>query len=348
MKRKLLLFVSLVLLLAFSALGVAAQTNENIVDITARNNNFSTLHAAIVAAGLADTLASADSAYTVFAPTDAAFQRLEAANPGVLDMVMADPDGLLTTILTYHVVPGTLSSDEVLAAGTLTSLQGGDLAVTTRNENVFVGDARVTTADIEAKNGVIHVINTVLLPDAVTAMLADMAADTTDATTTTSTTTTDNTTTTPAATTPTTANPDADEEAMAGDDLMTIAAAALDAGQFTTLLSALESAGLAETFALPGNYTVFAPTDEAFAALGELDMSDEELKAVLLYHVVNDRLTRDQLATDDLVPTLSGGRPLFINRDGPQILNISGAKVIMWDIPASNGVIHVIDRVMIP
>ena len=72
------------------------------------------------------------------------------------------------------------------------------------------------------------------------------------------------------------------------------------------------------------------------------------LTAILLYHVVNDRLTRDQLATDDLVPTLSGGRPLFVNSRGGQILNISGAMLLVTDIQASNGIIHVIDRVMIP
>ena len=99
MKRKALLLLSLVLLLSFSAMGAAAQTNDNIVDIAAKNSNFDTLHTAVVAAGLADTLASADAQYTVFAPTDAAFGDLD---PALLSAALADPKGALTTVLTYH------------------------------------------------------------------------------------------------------------------------------------------------------------------------------------------------------------------------------------------------------
>ena len=319
MKRKALLLLSLILLLSFSAMGAAAQTNDNIVDIAAKNSNFDTLHTAIIAAGLADTLASADAQYTVFAPTDAAFGDLD---PALLSAALADPKGALTTVLTYHVVAGNYSGAELLEMGTVTTLQGEELTITTRNDSVFVNDARVVIADVPAKNGIIHAINAVLLPAAVTG-----GADTTAT-----------------ADTPTAAASDA-----AGDTASkTIAEIAVEAGNFTSLVGALQATGLVTTFAMPGNYTVFAPTDDAFAALGDVNLSQDELKAILLYHVVNDRLTRDQLATDDLVPTLSGGRPLFINRSGGQILDISGAKLVVTDIQASNGIIHVIDRVMIP
>lgn len=336
MKRKLVLVVSLVLLLGLGALGVSAQTNDNIVDIAAKNNNFDTVHAAIVAAGLADTLASADAQYTVFAPTDAAFSNLGEASPELLAAALADPKGALTTVLKYHVVAGNYSSAELLEMGTVTTLQGETLTITTRNDSVFVNDARVVTADVPAKNGVIHAINRVLLPAAVTSLM-----DMTDTTTTDTTPTADTTTTTDRPT----AN---DGNTTITTSSQTIAEIATEAGNFTSLLSALEATGWAETFALPGNYTVFAPTDDAFAALGDLNLSQDELEAILLYHVVSDRLTRDQLATDDLVPTLSGGRPLFINSDDGQIISISGAKLLMTDIQASNGIIHVIDRVMIP
>lgn len=336
MKRKLVLVVSLVLLLGLGALGVSAQTNDNIVDIAAKNNNFDTVHAAIVAAGLADTLASADAQYTVFAPTDAAFSNLGEASPELLAAALADPEGALTTVLKYHVVAGNYSSAELLEMGTVTTLQGETLTITTRNDSVFVNDARVVTADVPAKNGVIHAINRVLLPAAVTSLM-----DMTDTTTTDTTPIADTTTTTDRPT----AN---DGNTTITTSSQTIAEIAAEAGNFTSLLSALEATGWAETFALPGNYTVFAPTDDAFAALGDLNLSQDELEAILLYHVVSDRLTRDQLATDDLVPTLSGGRPLFINSDDGQIISISGAKLLMTDIQASNGIIHVIDRVMIP
>jgi uncharacterized surface protein with fasciclin (FAS1) repeats len=318
MKRKVLLLLSLVLLLSFSAMGAAAQTNDNIVDIAAKNSNFDTLHTAVVVAGLADTLASADAQYTVFAPTDAAFGDLD---PALLSAALADPKGALTTVLTYHVVAGNYSGAELLEMGTVTTLQGEELTITTRNDDVFVNDARVVIADVPAKNGIIHAIDAVLLPAAVTG-----GADT-------------------AATTETTAAA-ADT---AGDTASkTIAEIAVEAGNFTSLVGALQATGLVATFTMPGNYTVFAPTDDAFAALGDIDLSEDELKAILLYHVVNDRLTRDQLATDDLVPTLSDGRPLFINRSGSRIIDVSGAKLVVTDIQASNGIIHVIDRVMIP
>ena len=322
MKRKALVLLSLVLLLGFSAMGAAAQTNDNIVDIAAKNNNFDTLHSAIVAAGLADTLASADAQYTVFAPTDAAFGNFGEANPDLLAAALADPRGALTTVLTYHVVAGNYSSAELLEMGTVTTLQGEELTITTRNDNVFVNDARVAMADVPAKNGIIHAINGVLLPAALTAS-ADATATTDGATSETADTSSDT-------------------------ELKTIAEIATEAGNFTSLLGALQATGLANTFAQPGNYTVFAPTDDAFAALGDVNLSEDELTAILLYHVVNDSLTRDQLATDDLVPTLSGGRPLFINSDDGQIIDISGAKLLVTNIQASNGIIHVIDRVMIP
>ena len=322
MKRKAFLLLSLVLLLSFSVMGAAAQTNDNIVDIAAQNNNFDTLHSAIVAAGLADTLASADAQYTVFAPTDAAFGNFGEANPDLLAAALADPKGALTTVLTYHVVAGNYSSAELLEMGTVTTLQGEDLTITTRNDNVFVNDARVVMADVPAKNGVIHAINGVLLPAAVTA-----GADTTA--------TTDGATSEAA-------------DTSSDTELKTIAEIAVEAGNFTSLVGALQATGLVDTFTRPGNYTVFAPTDDAFAARGDINLSEDELTAILLYHVVNDSLTRDQLATDDLVPTLSGGRPLFINSDDGQIIDISGAKLLVTNIQASNGIIHVIDRVMIP
>jgi uncharacterized surface protein with fasciclin (FAS1) repeats len=343
MKRKALLLVSVFVLLSLTLVTtVSAQTrpSDNIVDIAAKNSNFDTLHAAIVAAGLADTLASADNTFTVFAPTDAAFAALEAANPGILDTVLADPEGLLTTILTYHVVAGEYQSGDVLANATLPSLQGEDLTISLRDGVPYVDNAQITATDILAKNGVIHVIDTVLLPDAITMPAPVVEEAVMD---------------------------DSAEEVMAEDEvvmeeeemaeepmmddtagLKTIAEIATEAGTFNQLLSALTATGLADTFAQPGNYTVFAPTDAAFEALGDISLTESQLRSILLYHVVNDSLTRDQIATSTLIPTMSNGRPLFVERDGSQVLNISGAQVVVWNIPASNGIIHVIDSVMIP
>ncbi len=341
MKRKALLFLSLMALLSLSLVGAvsAQETNDNIVDILAKDGRFDTLHTAIVEAGLADTLASADNSFTVFAPRDGAFNALEADYPGILDALLADPTGDLTSILTYHVVPGKLMSGDVLEAGTLTTVNGEELTITTSGERVFVNDARVVTVDIPAKNGVIHIIDSVLLPSTIT-LPEPQAPEVVE--------TVDIVETLPAdAPAATAVEEEADAAAADMTEVKTIAEIATEAGNFTKLLNALEATNLAETFALPGNYTVFAPTDAAFDALGDMNLTEDELKSILLFHVVGDTLTRDQLATDDILPTLDG-RPLFVHRDGSTILDINGAKVLVYDIHASNGIIHVIDRVLIP
>ena len=340
MKRNALVALALVFLLSLSVLTAAAQTNDNIVDIAAKNRNFDTVHRAIVAAGMADALASADAQYTVFAPTDNAFANFGEANPAALAATLDDPQGALTTVLKYHVVAGNYSLDELIAAGTVTTLLGEELTITTRNDRVFVNDARILTADIPAKNGVIHAINRVLVPESIAGMVAALAPAETAETTTAATTAANTTAATPGAAT---------AAAAASDNatLNTIAEITADAGNFDTLIGLLQATGLDETLATAGSFTVFAPTDEAFAALGG-PWTQAQLASILRYHIVSDRLTRDQLATDDIVPTLSAGHPLFIHRDGAQILDISGAKVLMYDIPAANGIIHVIDRVMIP
>lgn len=316
MKRKVLLLVTVILILATAVFGAAAQeTNDNIVDIAATNKNFSTLYSAIIAAGLADTLASADSEFTVFAPTNAAFNAVEAANPGTLAALLADPKGALTTILTYHVVPGRLTAADVLAAKTLKTVQGEELAVTVKNGEAYVNGAKITATDVPAKNGIVHVINGVLLPKAVTEAPPAPGRS----------------------------------EAEKGVDMSdkTIAEIAV-AGGFNELVKALTAAGLVDVFTKPGNYTVFAPTDEAFQALGDVNLTKEQLTNILLFHVVGDQLKRDQIATDDYIPTLSDGKRIVVNRDGSHIIDVSGAKLLVTDIQASNGTIHVIDSVMLP
>jgi hypothetical protein len=113
----------------------------------------------VVAAGLVETL-SGEGPFTVFAPTDAAFAALPA---GTLDAVLADID-LLTAILTYHVVGGTALSTDLADGQVVTTLNGADVTVTINAEGVFINDAQVVLADLLADNGVVHVIDAVLLP----------------------------------------------------------------------------------------------------------------------------------------------------------------------------------------
>ncbi|WP_342069082.1 fasciclin domain-containing protein [Yoonia algicola] len=137
------------------------ESEPDIVDIAASNGNFNTLVAAVTAAGLVDTL-KGEGPFTVFAPTDEAFAKLPA---GTVDtLLMPENIDQLTAILTYHVVPGAVTSDQLAGQRlSVATVNGEEVHIDGRN-GVTVENATVTTADIIASNGVIHVIDTVLLP----------------------------------------------------------------------------------------------------------------------------------------------------------------------------------------
>ena len=152
---------------ALVTLGACAQDGgDDIVDIAAGNGNFNTLVAAVQAAGLEDTLRG-DGPFTVFAPTDAAFAALPA---GTVDsLLLPENKDQLVSILTYHVVPGAVQSGDVIGSvANVETVNGATVRVDGRGSKagpaVKVNDAAVTAADIIASNGVIHVIDKVLLP----------------------------------------------------------------------------------------------------------------------------------------------------------------------------------------
>jgi uncharacterized surface protein with fasciclin (FAS1) repeats len=136
-----------------------AVVSKDIVDTAVADGRFKTLVAAVKEAGLVDTLKSAGP-FTVFAPTDDAFAKIPA---DTLKAVMADK-AKLTSILTYHVVSGTKLAADVVKAKTLKTVQGGAVAVKASKAGVTVGGAKVVITDIKTSNGVIHVIDTVLMP----------------------------------------------------------------------------------------------------------------------------------------------------------------------------------------
>ncbi len=143
-------------------MGTEAPAEEagDIVAIASGNEDFSTLVAAVSAAGLVETL-QGEGPFTVFAPTNAAFEALPA---GLVDkLLLPENKDLLVKILTYHVVSGAVMAADV-TAGDVPSVEGGNIAVTTNDGGVQVNGANVTTADIVASNGVIHVIDAVILP----------------------------------------------------------------------------------------------------------------------------------------------------------------------------------------
>jgi uncharacterized surface protein with fasciclin (FAS1) repeats len=136
----------------------AANAAENIVGVAAANPDFSTLVAAVKAAGLVETL-SGKGPFTVFAPTNAAFDKLP---PGTVDALLKDPVKL-KAILTYHVVAGNVMAKDVKPGATKT-VNGASMMISAKDGGVMVDGAKVTATDVKASNGVIHVIDTVILP----------------------------------------------------------------------------------------------------------------------------------------------------------------------------------------
>ena len=165
MRKPLLLFAVLGLVVAFA--GPAAAQTKDIVDTAVAAGTFKTLASALTAAGLVDTLKGAGP-FTVFAPTDDAFAKLPA---GTIDTLLKDPKGDLTSILTYHVIPGKVMAADVLTMNGKKdkTVQGAELTIKVDGSTVMLVDAAgksvtVTATDVAASNGVIHVIDGVLMP----------------------------------------------------------------------------------------------------------------------------------------------------------------------------------------
>ena len=276
----------------------SAQPARNIVQIASETPGFSTLTAAIQAAGLVDVL-SGRGLFTVFAPTDDAFAKLPA---GTLDdLLKPENKQALKDILTYHVVRGRFESGAVARLKSARTVNGATVAIKVEDGKVFINDAQVTVVDVRASNGVIHVIDTVLIPPAKPTNIIDTA---------------------------------------------------IAAGNFKTLVAAIEAAGLTETLK-KGSYTVFAPTDEAFARLppGTVESllkpeNKQALTDILLYHVALSRFPSNRLVRLNSVQTLLRTRAWI--RPGEAALKVNDATVIAADIQATNGVIHAIDTVLIP
>ncbi len=137
------------------------EMTETVVDV-AINNGFDTLVTAVQAAGLVETL-QGDGPFTVFAPTDEAFAALPE---GTLDSLLEDPEAL-AEVLTYHVVPGKVLAADVVELSSATSVEGSDIAIEVVDGGVVLnGSANVVTTDVEASNGVVHIIDAVILPPA--------------------------------------------------------------------------------------------------------------------------------------------------------------------------------------
>jgi transforming growth factor-beta-induced protein len=268
---------------------VSTPAASNIVETAVAAGSFNTLVAAVKAAGLVDTL-SGTGPFTVFAPTDEAFAKLPAGT--VESLLKPENKDQLVSILTYHVVSGRVPASAVVGLKGAKTVNGQRLNIASTDVGVTVDSSNVVSTDIQCSNGIIHIIDTVLLPEAGT--IADVATAT---------------------------------------------------GTFETLLAAANAAGLVPTLQGDGPLTVFAPTDEAFSALPKGTVASllqpenqGKLVQILKYHVDALSLTS--------APTVAGLSIAIIPTEGGA--NINDARLLQTDIDASNGVIHVIDRVLLP
>jgi uncharacterized surface protein with fasciclin (FAS1) repeats len=291
-------FFALVCGAALSLAGATASAFEkNIVDTAVGAGNFKTLAAALTAADLIDAV-KGPGPFTVFAPTDEAFAKLPKGT--VETLLKPENKAKLAAILKYHVVPGKVMSKDVVTVKGAKSLNGQRIDVKVDGKKVMVDGATVTSVDIACTNGVIHVIDSVILP-----------AD---------------------------AN---------------IPAVADKAGAFKTLLAAAKAAGLVDALSGDKDLTVFAPTDEAFAKLPKGTVEDllkpenkDKLAGILKYHVVEGRVYSEDALAAKSAKTLQGASVKISVKDGAAY--VDGAKILTTDIDASNGVIHVIDSVILP
>ncbi len=295
-----------------------AETPGTIVDIAVADGRFETLVAAVQAADLVETL-QGDGPFTVFAPTDDAFAALPE---GTVAALLQDIPAL-TNILLYHVVAGDVRAADVVALESAVTVQGESVSITVEGDSVRINDSLVVIADIVASNGVIHVIDAVLLPPEPEAQAMQSEQE------------------------------DESEQAQQAqaEQPGTIVDIAVADGRFETLVAAVQAADLVETLQGEGPFTVFAPTDDAFAALpeGAVESLLEDIPAltsILLYHVVAGEVRAADVVAIESAVTVQG-ESVSISVEGDSV-RINNSLVVIADIEASNGVIHVIDAVLLP
>ena len=280
----------------------APAPDKDIVELAQATPDLSTLVAAIDAAGLTATL-KGPGPFTVFAPTNAAF---EALPDGALETLLANPT-VLADLLTYHVVSGNVMSTD-LSDGPVTTLYDGETIDVSVNGGVTLnGSASVTSADNEASNGVVHIINEVLFPEGFE---------------------------------------------LPKQNIVEIAAATPDLSILVEALTIYPD--LVEALSAEGTYTVFAPNNAAFTAfLGVIgqtsldDIPEDVLRDVLEYHVISTAALLSTDLSDGQTAATIGGEDVTVTIDGSDVF-ISDSKVLSPDVVASNGVVHIMEDVMVP
>ena len=308
----------LTLVSLFSACGGGSTSYGSLAEV-AQKNGFTAFLVAVNKAGISSTLTAQNANLTVFAPTDAAFgtlaNQLGFVNAGAMVTALSASD--LAKILTYHVVPGTKYAADLQSGGATqtTAYSFGGTATSLKlntSTGVVITDAvlassNVTTANVRADNGVIHVIDKVLVPPGV---------------------------------------------------LNIVQMAQVNPGTFSSLVAAAVSTGLVPTLSSTGPFTVFAPTNIAFST-APTGLTTGQLMTVLTYHVLSGQvlsagipfgLPVATLATTNLAGATVAAQRITINSSPLSITDTTAtlAAILATDVRASNGVIHVIGKVLIP
>lgn len=293
-----ILTLSLIAPLALPAVPPPTAGGLTIVETAVAAGRFERLVAALEVSGL-DAALDGNQRFTVFAPTDAAFEQLPTDALRSLLLLPEKADDL-ELILLHHVFAGDLLAADVVQLDNFATLSDQRLDVSVEPSGVFLDDARIVVTDIPCSNGVIHVIDRVLMPNT-----------------------------------------------------STILETAIDAGGFETLAFAVQAADLFDTLQGPGPFTVFAPTNDAFASvpvqiLRRLLFPDNQplLQRVLTFHVVPGRLYAEDVVQMGSLTTLQGST-LDVQVVNGEVF-VGGAKVVLADLEARNGNIHVIDGVLVP
>jgi uncharacterized surface protein with fasciclin (FAS1) repeats len=355
----------------------SSMMENSIVAIADSSNSFDVLSGLLKLTGLDDVLEN--GTYTVFAPTDAAFGALQRETFQAL--LQPENRELLTEILKYHVMSGEMVSSE-LQSMTAETVEGSSVDVQVGSSGVMIGNAMVTQADIQGNNGVIHVINQVLVPEEI----ANALTSTLGANALTPRTLSDLVSSSSSRTMGTTSMGNtsmgmSSESAMGSGSTMTgdrstmgttsmemgtestmearsttasdsVIGVAASNDSFKILTAALRASGLDQVLAAEGPYTIFAPTDAAFAALpaGTIEQllrpeNRDLLVQVLSYHVVPGEMSSTMLESG-ATETVQGSPVEVVVSDTGVMVN--NARVVQADIEASNGVIHAIDQVILP
>jgi len=315
---------------------------------TAASNNpaLSTLVTAVVEADLVDTLNS-DGPFTIFAPANPAF---EAIPEDILGAVLADKD-LLTSVLTYHVIAGESLSADDLAGNTYTTVEGGEITLAANGEGV--NDASVICSNVPVANGTVHIIDSVLLPQVAVDAIATLTGESAMEEGAMEEGAMEDETAMLGASGPACGAVPADGEGsfagMADDPAGT---AASNNPLLSTLVTAVVEADLVDTLNSDGPFTIFAPVNDAFAAIPEDDLNavlaDKDLlTSVLTNHVLaGESLSADELILAETVTTVNGGE-LSIEVNGGEF-TVNGVNAICIDVPTANATVHIIDGVLLP